>query len=133
MTGVGTATGPHPSRPSRRRRLLLGVAATVAVAAVIVVAGVLFFRHAAASVTPGVRAFSLTPTAATVTFEVDKPPPRSVSCDVRARDRSGAVVGRVRGVVLGPAPQRLVVRTATVPTSAPATSVDVESCSFLPG
>lgn len=110
--------------PHRRRTTLVAVLA-VAAAVVAVAAGVALTSRG--RIVVETRSFTLTPTT-TLTFAVSKPRDVTVRCALRARDVNLVDVGRLEGVLVGPAPDATVVVTATVPTSAVPTVVEVESC-----
>ncbi|MGB9376579.1 MAG: DUF4307 domain-containing protein [Mycobacteriales bacterium] len=111
--------------PARQARWLIPVL-VVAVVALTTVLAVVAYHRQTSEVQASVRNYAVSDSGVSVTFEVSKPADRAASCDLRARDTRGAVVGHVR-VPLEAKPRTLVI-TRTVPTHARAVSGEVVGC-----
>jgi len=82
----------------------------------------------------GTRTYAITSDReAVLSFDLTKQPSAAASCDVTAEDQAGLTVGRVDAIAFPATPggPRTVTRTVTVPTSARAVIVQVDTCRII--
>jgi Domain of unknown function (DUF4307) len=122
--------GRRPARPARRRWLLAALAVFVVAAGAWAVWAAI--RITEASLTwRDAGSEASTPSVVRVSFVVSLAPGRRAVCAVHATDASGAVVGWVDVPIEAPVSGGQLVsvrRTATIPTSQPATGGGVSDC-----
>jgi len=121
-----TPAGRYGTRRPPRAFYAVGGGLLLGLIVVILMVG----RHIGTpGITFGVRAFTTSDRAVRITFEVEKRPGATAVCDVRARGRDGAEVGR-RELPVGPRRDgaRRTILTTSLPTSERPVTGEVTGC-----
>ncbi len=112
---------------ARQRRVGQVAAGAVGLALLLTFVLVGYTRYSRGHIAVSVVGYRSLSTAATITFEIDKPAAWTASCRLRARTEDFTEVGHVDGLVVGPGAKQTLTRT--FPTTRRAFSIDVQQCS----